>query len=245
MSDAVKNDAPAPLPAPPGFATALAGLGIELEPSEVERLGCFLALLLDANRRFNLTAIHDPEAAWERHVLDSLTLLPLLVRRRVQRILDVGSGGGLPGIPLAITMPSASVALLEATGKKARFLEDTARALALENVTVLAGRAEVLGHDRERHRERFDAVVARAVGPLPTLLEWTSPFVEVGGAILATKGAKAVEEIRAAAHALEILRLEVTATERTPTGTIVIIEKRGPTPKAYPRRQAEAKYRPL
>ena len=164
---------------------------------------------------------------------------------RRQDVLDVGSGGGLPAIPLAIAMPGTRFTLLEATGKKVRFLEAVAAALGLPNVTVVAARAEDAGRDRDRYRERFDAVTSRAVGALPTLLELTLPFAKVEGHVLAIKGEKAIEEIAASKRALHALHAEALEPVRTPTGTIVAVLKRRTTPKMYPRRAGEPKRDPL
>jgi 16S rRNA (guanine527-N7)-methyltransferase len=194
-----------------------------------------------------------------RHIYDSLSLLPVLAAMEslegfarsgadaatALRILDVGSGGGLPGIPLAIALPEASVTLLEATGKKARFLEAVAAALGLGNVRVLYGRAEDLGRDREQHRERYDIVASRAVAALPALVEVTVPFARPGGIVLAIKGEKAAEEIVAAKAALHALHAHVLEPIRTPTGTIVPIQKMRATPKLYPRRAGEPERAPI
>ena len=135
--------------------------------------------------------------------------------------------------------------LLEATGKKARFLEATAAALGLANVTVVNDRAETAGQDREAHREQYDAVLARAVGRMPVLLELTVPFARIGGHVLAIKGAQADAEIIEARAALHALHAKVVETRRTATGTIVIIEKARRTGKMYPRRPGEPKRAPL
>lgn len=232
--------APAP---PPSFLEAAAGLHLAFEEGDLERLGAFLARLLEANRTMNLTAIRDLESAWTRHVLDALTLLPYL--EGAATAIDVGAGGGVPGLPLAIVRPDIAWTLLEATGKKARFLEATARDLGLENVTVVAERAETAGRAGAAHRERHDAVTARAVGPLPVLLELAVPLARVGGLVLAIKGARAEEEIVEAKAALHALHAAVIAVDRTPTGTIVAVEKRRTTPKLYPRRPGEPKRNPL
>ena len=151
----------------------------------------------------------------------------------------------MPGIPLAIVLPEAEVTLLEATGKKTRFLEETVAALDLENVTVINDRAEVVGNDREHHRERYDMVVARAVGALRVLLELTVPLARIGGHVISIKGRRAASEIIAAKRALHLLHAQVVGTTRTATGTIVLVEKLRPTPKAYPRRAGEPKRAPL
>jgi len=228
----------------PEFLAALDAAGIAPEPADIERFGRFLAFLADANRHFNLTAVDEPAAMWIRHVADSLTLLPVLASLEAKDILDVGSGGGLPAIPLAIASPEIRFTLLEATGKKARFLVRVAEELGLGNVTVVASRAEEAGR-ATGYRERFDAVTSRAVGPLRTLLELTLPFAKVGGHVLAIKGAKAVEEIAGSKRALHALHAEALEPVPTPTGTIVAVLKRRPTPKAYPRRPGEPKRDPL
>lgn len=236
---------PKRLDAPEDFCQAAEELGIAFDPGDLERLGLFLGLVLDANRRFNLTAITKPDEAWCKHVLDSLTLLPYVIAAGAKRVIDVGSGAGLPGIPLAITMPQVHFRLLEATGKKAAFLEGLISGLALSNVEVINERAETIGHDHRNHRERYDLVVARAVGRMAVLLELTTPLVRVGGHVLAIKGRKAPQEIVEAKQALARLRCRVVEATRTRTGTIVSIEKTGHTPAGYPRRPGEPRRAPL
>jgi len=230
---------------PPWFHQHLNSLGIALEPDEPAQLGAFLDLLLEANTRFNLTAITDPEQAWHRHILDSLTLLPYLVQPDAKRVADIGSGGGLPGIPLAIVLPNVEFALIEATGKKADFLREAADKLGLGNITVINERAETIGRDHKQHREQYDAVIVRAVGKLRVLLELSAAFVKVGGHVLAVKGERASEEIAEAKQALHALHCAIVDTHRTPTGTIVVIEKLRKTPRIYPRRAGEPKRAPL
>lgn len=241
-----KPGLPAPLTPPEGFSASCAELGIEFEPGDVERLGQYLALMLDANKTTNLTAITDPGQAWVRHVQDSLTLLPLLAELSDgARVIDVGSGGGCPGIPLAICMPHLQFALLEATGKKAAFLERVVEQLSLANVTVLTGRAETFAAFKSPHREAYDAAVARAVGPLSVVAELTVPFAKMGGQVLLIKGQKADEELDASTGALQTLKVVHAGTVETATGRIVVLEKRVATPRTYPRRDGEPKRVPL
>jgi len=176
---------------------------------------------------------------------DALVLLDHL--GDAKRLVDVGSGGGLPGLPLKIARPELAVTLVEADSGKAAFLVQACARLGLVDVEVVARRAEEVGHDA-RYRESFDVAVARALAPLPVLVELCLPLVRVGGNLLAQKTDK--EEVPAAQRAIELLggALEsvspAPSTART-TGTIVVIAKVGPTPSRYPRRSGVPARKPL
>jgi len=235
----------------PAFLEAAQAYGVDFEGEDLPRLGLYLAMLIRTNQQFNLTAVDEPAQAWQRHILDSLTLVPLLGEIKPHdlevglRVIDVGSGGGLPGLPLAICMPKVRFTLLEPTGKKARFLESVVERLRLANVRVLCDRAEVLGQHRGVHRECYDVAVARAVGPLAMLAELLVPFVRVEGAIMAIKGAKADAELAEAGEAIETLGAAHVGTVETPTGRIVVLDKLTRTPRDYPRRDGEPKRAPI
>jgi len=243
-------DAP-PIEPTPEFLALCAQAGIEFEPGEVESLGRYLGLLIAGSGVMNLTAITDPAEAWVRHVFDSLTLLPMLAELPdVARIIDVGSGAGTPGIPLAIVCPHLQFTLLDATAKKCVFMRWCVDRLALENTAVAHNRAERAGQDRglgniPGMRESFDVVVARAVGRLAGLAELTVPLAAPGGHVLLIKGARAEEELEEAAHALAELRAVPAGIVPTPTGRVVILEKRSRTPRIYPRRDGEPSKKPL
>ncbi len=233
---------------PESFLSAARDLGIVFDPGDVQRLGRYLALLLEANRSFNLTAITQPDEAWTRHILDALTLVPLLAQVQSPsrpRVIDIGSGGGVPGIPLAIVLAAMDFVLLEATGKKAQFLRAAALDLGLHNATVIQGRAEALGQDHRGHRERYDAATVRAVGHLAVVAELAAPLVRPGGLVLAVKGAKAETELAEAAKAFGLVGARHAATIPTPTGRVVVLEKATRTPRMYPRRDGEPKRSPL
>lgn len=214
-----------------------------LDASQRDQLSQYIELLLRSAQFFNLTAIDDRELAWNRHILESLRLLPLLGDGK--RVIDIGSGGGLPGMVMAIARPDLSVTLLEATAKKARFLEQTGMTLGLTNLGVISQRAEIAGALGTAHRESFDIVTARAVAPLRVLIELTAPFARVGGLIVAVKGEKAATELQAAANALWTLHVDHESTVRQPTASVVLLRKRAETPPKYPRRSGEPKRNPL
>jgi len=268
----VPSDLPL-LPVPDFVREELAKLEIVCEESELLLLAKYLSYLLEVNKQFNLTAIRDPEQAWRRHIVDSLTLLPFLAEIEPEPIaqpvsgdaapttpiaktapfpliIDVGTGGGLPGVPLAITMPGAHVALLESTGKKTKFLQLCEKQLPLPNVQVLAGRAEVWGQNRF-HRGRYDVAVCRAMGPIGEVLECTLPFLKLGGVLLAMKGPSVEEELKSAGDALVILGagdLQVIDAYPDAFGqnTVVVrVVKENETPHEYPRPPGTARVTPL
>ncbi len=218
--------------------------GVDLSGAVGAQLGTYLALLLETNRSFNLTAVTSIEEAWHRHVSDSLSLVPdLSVLPKGSRVVDLGSGGGLPGIPLAVALPELHFTLVEATGKKARFLTETATALGLTNVSVKNERAEDFAHGPDR--ARFDAATSRALSRLPVLLELSLPLLRVGGFKLAIKGEQAEQEAQEAKRALETLGGQLDGLRRTATGTVVKVLKVAQSPARYPRPSGEPKRRPL
>jgi 16S rRNA (guanine527-N7)-methyltransferase len=211
------------------------------------RLAHYIDLLFEANARMNLTRITDRAQAELQHVADALTLLPYLPPD-AHRLADVGSGGGVPGIPLAIARPNAAVVLIESTKKKAAFLQSAARSLGLPNVTVSDARAEDVAHGPSR--ESFDVALARAVATMDWLAEWCLPLVKKGGHMLAMKGPKVAEELPAAQKAIKLLGggqsvvhpVDLPGTEHR---VIVEIPKVAKTDVRYPRPATSAKGKPL
>lgn len=204
----------------------------------LERLAQYGELLLDANRRVNLTAARTPDTIAEQ-IADAFALAPLIHGS----LVDVGAGGGLPGIPLAI-LCGVSVTLIDATAKKVAFLRDALQALRLKGEAV-TGRAETLGRD-PRYRGRFTHATARAVGPAPTVLELTLPFVAEGGTALLQRGRLDDRERDAVRDAALVLGGEVTA--ELPAGgerRIMVVTKRTVTPERFPRRVGIPQKRPL
>lgn len=238
-------------PIPDAVRQDLDVLGIRLTNATETQMSQYLDLLLEANRRFNLTAIRDRAEAWRRHIIDSLTLMPWLENLPARsRIVDVGSGGGLPGIPLAVARPDIRVVLIEATGKKARFLQQCTQTLNLDNTQVVHGRSETLGQ-KPPYRQAYDVAVCRAVGNMRTLLEFTLPLIRLGGELLAMKGPSVLQEIDAASDAMAILGAgEVQVAEAYPAELginhlVISIRKERPTPKEYPRLPGVPRHSPL
>jgi 16S rRNA (guanine527-N7)-methyltransferase len=219
------------------------GLGQLPEPA-VAALADHLRLLLAWTSAVNLTAIRDPLAAVAGHVFDSLASVPLLRDERVRALLDLGSGGGYPGLPLAIALPVVRVLLVDSIAKKACFLATAVSGLGLGGrVEVSAERAETLAADA-RHRGRWPAVTARAVAALPELVELAFPLLERGGLLVAWKGGGSTEERERAIPALAALgggTLEVIATRPpVPAGHVLVVcRKTGRTPAGWPRSPAE------
>lgn len=228
----------------------LAAAGLELDETALSRLETYHDMLLDWNTRMDLTSVSADRMA-ARHFLDSL--LPLKASGLIPeegRLIDVGTGAGFPGLPLAIARPSLQVTLLEAQGKRCQFLQAVCQALGLENVTIINDRAENLGRT-EGHREGYDRAVARAVAALPVLAEYLLPFVRVGGMALCWKGpAVAGEQADGAAAAarlggrlLPLVDMEGSGED---TGHVIApMEKTEKTLPLYPRKNGMPAKRPL
>ncbi len=238
-----------------------AELGIRLSPKHIQAFQTYRRELLEWNKKFNLTAITQEEHVEIRHFLDSLTCLVAMrelcgaserERRMGEslRLLDVGSGAGFPGVPLKIVCPHWRVTLLEATGKKVRFLEHLREVLGLGNLEILHGRAEDFAK-APAYREQYDWVVARAVAEMPALAELTLPFAKIGGNVLALKGETAEAEVAQSGRAFSILGGELVKIVKialpglVEERRLVVVRKVACTPDAYPRRPGIPAKRPL
>jgi 16S rRNA (guanine527-N7)-methyltransferase len=234
------------------LAEGVGDLGLRLTQQQLERFERYMELIIEWSERVSLTAVRDEEGIQRRHFLESAALIAVLREHgftlQEHSLIDVGSGAGVPGIPLKILEPSLQLTLVEAKQRKAEFLTSLLPEIGLSDVTVLTRRAEEVGHD-PRQREQYDFAVAKALAPVRTLVELTLPFVRMGGLVLAPKGKEADAEVKDARVALEMLKGSVRAIDDLPRSEppqrLVIIDKELPTPQRYPRRPGIPAKRPL
>ena len=221
----------------------LKALDIQLSESQQQTLCAFGRAVIRQNDVMNLTAIiEETQVAW-LHLLDSLTVTK--VAELKGKLIDVGCGAGFPGVPLAVACPQLDVTLLDSLGKRVHWLEEILPALGIR-ANCITARAEEAVAER---REQFDFATSRAVARLNILLELTAPYVKVGGAVLAMKGAAAREELAECKNAIVKLGLKLEEIKEFSidgaSHAVIVLRKVAPTPKAYPRRYAKIKQNPL
>jgi 16S rRNA (guanine527-N7)-methyltransferase len=247
----------------PAFRIAAAGLDVTITDAQEEQLRRYLELLCEWNRRFNLTAIEDPQEILLKHFLDSLTCATVVDLSTKATLIDVGTGAGFPGLVLKIAFPHLQVTLLDSLRKRIGFLDRVVEELALEGVCALHARAEdaarsagaqgksLPAQPSPRLREQFDVVTSRAVARLAVLAEWTLPFARVGGALVAMKGPQVEAEVQEAKRAIRVLgggssRVREFTLPGSKLGrSLVLIPKVTATPPAYPRLPGTARKDPL
>ena len=227
-----------------------AKMGLDLKDTQAKCFEAYLSLLLEWNRKMNLTAIDTPKEVITEHFLDSVSVLKVCNPKKGAQVLDVGSGAGFPGIPMRIMRPDIRLTMVDAVRKKTLFLEEVRKQLGLDECRILHARAEDVGRMR-LHREKYDVVVSRAVAPMRVLAEYCLPFVRVGGYFAAHKGPAAPEEIRGAEQAIRLLGGQVKKMEQTEiagsdkTHILVVLKKTEKTPLKYPRSAGKPKKSPL
>ncbi len=218
-------------------------LGLALDKDTACSLLVFSSILQEANKRFNLTAIVEPYDILIKHLVDSLSAHSLIPYGA--SVIDIGSGAGLPGLPLAITRPDCNFTLIDSLGKRVRFLSEATEKLNLKNVACLHQRAEEVGEAREQ----YDIGLARAVASLPTLIEYIIPYLKVGGKMIAYKG-ECKQEIASSDKALAELASTIEEVrhfllDNTYKRSLVVIKKLDRTATKYPRNIGKAKANPL
>lgn len=236
---------------------------MNLSPELDQRLHTLLPIFLAENEKLNLSANRTEEACWVGNILDSLALLDALPSlstfhspvppepvERLSTLLDLGTGGGFPLLPVALARPAWSCTGLDAVRKKISALGRIADTLGLQNVQLVTGRSEEVGRDPQ-HREQYDIVTSRAVAPVRILVEYMSPFAKVGGTMVLWKSMQIEEELAEAKHAIDAMSCDLTRTYQyvLPAGfgerQLLIFRKKKATPSQYPRPVGMAKKKPL
>ncbi|MBQ6622252.1 MAG: 16S rRNA (guanine(527)-N(7))-methyltransferase RsmG [Mogibacterium sp.] len=210
----------------------------------------YMDAVLEKNRFINLTAILDRDEFIVKHLLDSLTILDLPEFRAAKTVVDVGTGSGFPGVPLAIACPEKDFVLIDSLNKRLRVISELTEALDIRNVRTLHARAEDAGRDADC-RDGFDLCVSRAVASMDVLAEWCLPLVRKGGFFVAMKGEKTEAELAEGAAAIralagEVVRVESAEVDETAEAhTLILIRKTGKTPAVYPRKAGTARKDPI
>lgn len=236
------------------FKTALCeaftAMGIPLSVQQVEQFGTFEEMLIETNKVMNLTAITEPKEIAVKHMADSVSCYDAAYFPEQATLLDLGTGAGFPGIPLAIIRPDLKITFFDSLQKRLTFLEEVVKELGLPNCIFLHGRAEEMAH-QEAYREAFDIVTSRAVARLRILAEWALPYVKLDGTFISLKGAQYDDECRESQKALSILGgtlqevRPVTLPGLDDTRAVVYIKKTAKSPKKYPRKPKMAAKNPL
>jgi 16S rRNA (guanine527-N7)-methyltransferase len=225
-------------------------LGVRLSAAQLDLLRIYEQELIEWNAHTNLTAIRSPQEIRTKHFLDSLTCLLAMREAPPERLVDIGTGAGFPGIPLKLIYPKMQLTLVESVGKKAEFCRHVVRKLGLVGVEVVQERAEVVGQS-PAHRQKYDWAVARAVAILPVLAEYLLPLVRVGGGMLAMKGESGPAEAHAAERAMRLLGghlrqlVPVILPGVVEERYLVVVDKIAATPDSYPRRVGAPTKKPL
>lgn len=223
---------------------------IEITEKQAKKLETYKDLLLEWNEKMNLTAITDEYEIIIKHFVDCLECTKMI--KDEKNIIDVGTGAGFPGMVLAIYYDNIEFTLLDALNKRLIFLQDIVEKLNLKNVKIVHGRAEEIAR-KEEFKEQYDASVSRAVAQLPVLLEYTSPFVKVGGKCIVMKGDNVDDEIKLSYNALKTLKLKIVdklnynyvINNEEYNRSILKINKSSNTPQKYPRNFGQIKKKPL
>ena len=223
-------------------------LDINFSVEQLEKFYRYMELLIEWNEKMNLTAIIEPNEIILKHFVDSLTIIKYL--KNVKTLVDVGTGAGFPGIPVAIMMSNLEITLVDSLNKRLIFLEEVIKELKLTNVKLVHSRAEEFGQNK-MYREKFDIATSRAVANLSTLSEYLIPLVKINGNIISMKAAQAEEEIEQAKNAIKELGGKINKIKefnlpQSDIGrTIILISKEKQTPAKYPRKAGTPNKEPI
>ena len=223
-------------------------LGITLSEIQLKQFYNYMNLLIEWNKKINLTAITEPNEIILKHFVDSLTISKYISDGT--RVVDVGTGAGFPGIPLKIYRQDIEITLLDSLQKRINFLDEVIRELNLEKIETIHSRVEDFGKDK-RYREKFDIATSRAVANLATLSEFLLPLVKVGGKVISMKGSLIEEELENSKNAIKILGGKIERVDEFDlpnsdiSRNIVLINKIKETPNKYPRKAGEPSKKPL
>ena len=235
---------------PEEFYDRLADLGLPLTDRQKEQYERYFELLVEWNKKINLTAITEKDEVYLKHFYDSIApILQGLIENQPIRLLDIGAGAGFPSLPMKILFPELDVTIIDSLNKRINFLHLLAEELGLSGVHFYHGRAEDFAQDKA-FRAQFDIVTARAVARMQVLSELTIPYLKVGGRLLALKASNAPEELEEAKNALSLLfsKVEDNLQYELPNGDpryITLVEKKKETPNKYPRKAGMPNKRPL
>ena len=225
-------------------------VNITLTPKQLSNLAIYERALVEWNTRINLTAVDEPEMIRTKHFLDSLTCYQVMQDTPMERVIDLGTGAGFPGLPLKIIFPRMRLTLVDSVRKKTDFCQYIVDQLGLTEVEIIQDRAENIGQ-KAAHREKYDWAVARAVAIMPVLMEFLLPLAAIGGKVLAMKGENAPAETQNAENAIEILGghiqklLPISLPRVADQRYLVVVDKVAATPQKYPRRVGAPAKKPL
>lgn len=230
------------------FCDELNKMGITLSSGQLQQFLTYYEMLIEKNKVMNLTAITDFDEVIEKHFLDSLSLNRVLDMRQPLSVIDMGTGAGFPGIPLKIAFPNLKITLADSLNKRIHFLDEVILELELNDISTVHGRAEELAHKKE-YRESYDLCVSRAVANLSTLAEYCIPFVKIGGQFISYKSGECDEEVQSAKSSIFLLGGKVDSVNKFDLGeskrAFVVIQKKGGTPKKFPRKAGTPAKSPL
>lgn len=211
----------------------------------------YMDMILEKNQYINLTAVRDRDEALQKHIADSLSCDFMEEYEAAENVIDIGTGAGFPGVPLAIVSPDKKFTLVDSLNKRLRIIDELTGELGIKNITTVHGRAEDVGKSKE-HREKYDICVSRAVASLDVLCEWCLPLVKKGGYFVAYKGENVSRETEDAANAIKLLGGKIAEIRKVQTEeesisghVLVMIKKVKNTPSKYPRQAGQARKNPL